>query len=312
MTVSDRFEQADNVAIAVAPRGALATPSRRTRLRHITRYRYDRPILLGPHTIRLRPASEAGGRVIDYYLRVTPTPLSLRWHLDPHGNWAGRLLFAGRTTEFELSTDLTVDATPTNPFDFLVEPSAESWPFSYEPSLAIELGNSAAPSGGAGFAMAGLLAECRALGSGGAVEFLGAVNRMVHERVEYVVRQEGEVQSPAETLRLGYGSCRDSAWLLVELFRHLGLAARFVSGYLVAPFSPAVRDVDESGLHAWAHVYLPGAGWVGFDPVTGLACAEDYLPLASVVHYANAAPVTGTTEEAVVEASFEFRTSRAR
>ncbi|MFN0147827.1 MAG: transglutaminase N-terminal domain-containing protein [Dehalococcoidia bacterium] len=282
-----------------------------TRLRHTTTYRYDRPVRLGPHLVRLRPAPTDTERIAAYTLGVAPEPGSLRWQQDPLGNWVARLLFAEPVSELRLDVDLTVDMTPKNPFDFLVEPSAETWPLTYTPETLIELRGCLEPDP-AGQRFAAFVSSHRARAASGTLESLLALNRAIYERIRYVVRDVGEVWAPEETLELGRGSCRDSAWLLVQALRHLGCGARFVSGYLLPLDLPGVSATEGAGagLHAWAAVYLPGAGWVGLDPTSGTLCSEAHLPLAATTHYLNAAPITGTSELANVDVTFDFHTER--
>lgn len=281
-------------------------------VRHVTTYRYAEPAVLGPHLVRLHPGPEAAGRVADYSLTIAPQPASLQWQQDPHANRVARALFEGRTTELRIAVAMTVDMTPINPFDVLVEPSAEVWPLTYGPDVAAELaGMMTCASDGPAFRA--FVASHRGPAGMGTLASLVALNHDVYRRVRYRERDEGEVQPPEQTLRIGAGSCRDSAWLVVEVLRALGCAARFVSGYLLpiggaagGAGSPAQAGV---GFHAWASVFVPGAGWVGLDPTAGTLCSEAHLPLVSVVHYANAAPITGTSSHPAETVEFAFEAS---
>ena len=286
--------------------------TRTLRVRHVTTYRYGEPAVLGPHLVRLHPAPEAASRVHDYSLTVTPQPASLQWQQDPHANRIARVLFAGQTTGLRIDVGMTVDMTPLNPFDILVEPSAESWPLVYAPDVAAELaGMMTCQTDGPAFRA--FVSSHGGTPGRGTLSSLVALNNDVYRRVRYSERDEGEVEPPEHTLRIGAGSCRDSTWLVVEALRALGCAARFVSGYLL-PIGEAGMDSPSTtqagaGLHAWASVFVPGAGWVGLDPTSGTLCSEAHLPLVSAVHYASAAPIAGTSSHPAESVEFAFEAS---
>lgn len=284
-------------------------------LKHVTRYRYDRLVQLGPQVVRLRPAPHCRTPVLSYSLRVEPVGHFVNWQQDPFANYLARLVFPEKTTEFTVTVDLVAEMAVYNPFDFFLEPHAQSFPFSYDEAQQIELAPylQARPA-------TPLLAEYLAdipRGETPTVDFLVELNRRVQRSVSYLIRLEPGVQTPEETLQKASGSCRDSGWLLVELLRHLGLAARFVSGYLIqlapdekALDGPSGAEIDFTDLHAWCEVYLPGAGWIGLDPTSGLLAGEGHIPLAATPMPGSAAPISGAVDTSEVEFEHEMSVTR--
>ncbi len=304
-------------------------------LHHKTHYKYDRLVNLGPQVVRLRPAPHSRTRILSYSLKVTPEKHFINWMQDPQANYSARLVFDKPTKEFCVEVDLVAEMAVFNPFDFFLEPQAEKFPFAYDPALDHEL----APFQRKCWLtprFAKYVAAIRrdVLGEvkrrtkqerldvpekdkPRTIDFLVAVNQRLWKDIKYTIRLEPGVQTPEESLTKLSGSCRDSAWLLCQLLRHCGLATRFVSGYLLQ-LKPDVKSLDgPSGaekdftdLHAWTEVYLPGGGWIGLDPTSGLLAGEGHIPLACTPDPSSAAPISGALDECECEFSHEMSVTR--
>lgn len=284
-------------------------------LNHVTHYRYDRPVALGPQIVRLRPAPHCRTRILSYSLKVSPAEHFVNWQQDPEANYLARFVFPGKTRELRIEVDMVAEMAVLNPFDFFLEPYAETFPFAYQGAEKRDLAPYLVMFRGEPL-FRKYLADID-LGKKRTIDFLVELNLRLSRDIRYLIRMEPGVQSPEQTLRKASGSCRDSAWLLVQLLRHLGLAARFVSGYLIqlkadmkSLDGPSGPEQDFTDLHAWCEVYLPGAGWIGLDPTSGLLAGEGHIPLACTPEPVAAAPVTGAVDKAEVEFAHHMKVER--
>lgn len=310
-------------------------------LHHRTHYKYDRLVNLGPQVIRLRPAPHSRTRIIGYSLKVLPEKHFLNWQQDPQANYLARAVFEEPTKEFCVEVDVVAEMSVLNPFDFFLEPHAENFPFHYDSSLDHELEPFQLKCGLTPKFLKYLEAvrkdiigeeHLAFMDSDGSkppeedkdtrqrtIDFLVALNQKIWKDIKYLIRLEPGVQAPEETLTTGSGSCRDSAWLMCQVMRHCGLATRFVSGYLIQLTAdvksldgPSGAEKDFTDLHAWCEVYLPGAGWIGLDPTSGLFAGEGHIPLAAAPDPSSAAPITGGVDECECEFSFEMTVTRVK
>ncbi|MDB5892409.1 MAG: dehydrogenase [Polaromonas sp.] len=284
-------------------------------LSHITHYQYDRLVNLGPQIVRLRPAPHSRTQILSYSLKIEPPDHFINWQQDPFANYQARLVFNQPTKGFKVTVDMVVDMVVLNPFDFFLEPKAEEFPFTYEAPMAKELAPYLVTEPLTPLLQAYL--EKIDLTPRRTIDFLVGLNQRLQSDIKYSIRMEPGVQTPEETLALACGSCRDTGWLLVQLFRHLGLAARFVSGYLIqlkadvrSLDGPSGAETDFTDLHAWCEVFLPGAGWVGLDPTSGLMAGEGHIPLACTPEPSSAAPIEGGVDKSEVEFSHHMGVQR--
>ncbi|QFY43253.1 transglutaminase family protein [Candidatus Methylospira mobilis] len=285
-------------------------------IEHTTRYRYDRPVSLSPHLIRLRPAPHTRTPIHHYRLDISGGDHQTYWQQDPFGNFIARAVFSGKLTELTVAVVLTAELTVINPFDFFVEKYAESYPFQYDALLVQELAPYFEVTEDGPLLtrwVASIAREPCAI-----VTFLVELNSRLQQAINYTIRLDPGIQSCETTLEKALGSCRDTSWLLVQILRHIGLAARFVSGYLVqltadqsALDGPSGTDRDFTDLHAWVEVYIPGAGWVGLDPTSGLFAGEGHIPLSCTPDPVSAAPIVGFSDPCEVDFEYDNRVIRS-
>ena len=283
-------------------------------LHHVTEYIYDRPVKLGPQVIRLRPAPHCRSHILSYSLKIEPEGHFINWQQDPFSNYQARLVFPEPMTHFKVTVDLVTEMAVYNPFDFFLEPDAEDYPFTYSQDLKKELRPYLGKKRNDGVNKYFKTVDRSKMRT---IDFLVTLNQKVHKDISYTIRMEPGVQTPEETLKLRSGSCRDSAWLMVNLLRLCGLASRFVSGYLIqlkpdvkALDGPSGTEVDFTDLHAWCEVYLPGAGWIGLDPTSGLFAGEGHIPVACTPEPSGAAPIEGGVDECEVQFAHSMEVTR--
>ncbi len=284
-------------------------------LSHKTHYAFDKPINLSPHVIRLRPAPHSRTPIEAYSLNIKPDNHFLNWQQDPFGNYLARIVFPEKTTELAIEVEVLAELVSINPFDFFVEEYASHFPFRYKKELKKELSPYLEiTENGKQLRHFIKTLDVRKKNIN---DFLVELNMAVHTYLNYTIRMEPGVQTCEVTLGNKLGSCRDFAWLFVQVLRHLGLAARFVSGYLVQLSSdvasldgPSGPAEDFTDLHAWTEVYIPGAGWIGLDSTSGLFAAEGHIPLACTPNPESAAPVEGGMDKCEVEFTYSNTVTR--
>ncbi|MGZ8939340.1 MAG: transglutaminase family protein, partial [Limisphaerales bacterium] len=284
-------------------------------LSHRSHYQYDRAVGHSAHVIRLRPAPHCRTPILSYSLKIQPSIHFINWQQDPFGNYLGRLVFPEKSSELLVEVDLHAEMSVLNPFDFFLEPGFEQWPFEYESSLKKQLAPFLELEKHGPLFDQFVAAIPRNPTS--TIDFVVALNQRLAKDVTYLIRLAPGVQTPEETCELKSGSCRDTAWMLVQVFRSIGLAARFASGYLIqlapdvkALDGPSGTERDFTDLHAWCEVYLPGAGWIGLDPTSGLLAGEGHIPLACTPFPSDAAPITGATDDCECEFKHEMQVQR--
>ena len=281
-------------------------------IQHHTKYQYDRLVYLSPHYIRLRPAAHCRVPIEKYTLTVKPENHYLHWQQDPFGNFVARIDFKEQVRELVIEVKIAASIEPVNPFDFFLDDDAQVYPFQYNDQLKKDL----TPYLEIVDAGPGITSWLQLVDKSpkGIIDFLIMINKMVFSHIGYNTRIEPGVQSSDDTLQLLTGSCRDTGWLLVQVLRHLGLAARFASGYLVQlaenPVSMSSKEKDSVELHAWAEVFIPGAGWIGLDPTSGMFAGQGHIPLSCTPGIAAAAPITGTSD--VANTTFSYNSTVIR
>lgn len=280
---------------------------------HKTAYKFDRSVKLSPHIFRLRPAAHSRTQIEGYSFKIFPENHFINWQQDPFGNYQARVVFPEPSTELRIEVEVIAKLQVINPFDFFVEEYAAKFPFKYETILQKEL-TPYLETKDVGELTKRFIEQMSVKKDINTVDFLVYANQQVYNALKYNIRLETGVQTCEETLTLGSGSCRDFAWLLVQVLRSFGLATRFVSGYLVQLTSdvksldgPSGPEADFTDLHAWVEAYVPGAGWIGLDPTSGLFASEGHIPLCCTPDYASASPITGATD--VCNVTFEFDNS---
>jgi transglutaminase-like putative cysteine protease len=269
------------------------------KIRHSLRYTYAADAVLGPQAVRLRPREDGSQRLLDHVLKIGPQPSLRSACLDENGNVSEHAWFLGSTLTLELLAESTVETLRQNPFDFVIDAEFSGLPWDRRlerahPGAAPALLALPEPEAAA------LAVSLRTEGGNDALSFLLRLNRWINEKIAYEVRAEGPPQKASETLSRGRGACRDLAVLFCAAARGVGMPARFVSGYHEG--DPGLRTKE---LHAWTEVFLPGAGWRGFDPSTGLACGDRHIVLACSPDPAEAAPLSGRFGSATAKSKLE-------
>ncbi|MEM9885942.1 MAG: transglutaminase family protein [Bacteroidota bacterium] len=285
-------------------------------LRHLTAYNYDKAVRVSPQIIRLRPAPHSRTPILGYALNILPKAHFINWQQDPFGNYLARIVFPEKINQLSIEVEVIADMISINPFDFFLEEYAEAFPFRYEKQLFKELQPYLEVKEHGNLLMQ-WIEKAKSGEQEPTIDFLVRLNQQLCKDINYTIRLEAGVQDCETTLGKALGSCRDSAWLLVQIFRHFGLAARFVSGYLVQLTAdekslegPSGPEQDFTDLHAWTEVYIPGAGWVGLDPTSGLLAGEGHIPLAATPDPVSAAPLSGYTEPCQVTFHYENKVER--
>jgi transglutaminase-like putative cysteine protease len=257
------------------------------KIRHLTKYRYSQPVQLGPQQLRFHPRADGAQRVIAHRLDISPEPRGRNTHIDLEGNPVLQVWFEGQTDHLDIRLDMEVETLREDPFDFVLLPEAASLPVRHSHDRPLVDGYLERAE--ADDAVTAFAAELSLSVDRDALRFLDALSRQLYSDFEHVHRETGQPQSPAFTLEHRRGACRDLAVLFVDCCRAEGLVARFASGYQKGNLQSETRH-----LHAWPEVYLPGAGWRGFDPTHGTAVADTHVTMAAAADSGSTMPVIGS------------------
>jgi transglutaminase-like putative cysteine protease len=285
-------------------------------VRHVTVYRYNMPVAFGEHRMMFRPRDGYDQKLLDAAVTMIPEPSEIRWLHDVFGNCVAVASFDQRAEELRFESDIRLEHTPSNLPDLQIEPQATVYPFAYSEEELPDLLPYIArrypdPDNEVRRWVRRFLREGRPNETG---TLLMTLTAAIQESFRYQRRSESGTLDPALTLRLGQGSCRDLALLMMEAARELGLAARFVSGYLYVPTRDGPTPIGGGSTHAWCQVYLPGAGWVELDPTNGIVGNRDLIRVAVARDPRQAIPLSGTwfgKPESSLGMSVEVRVRRA-
>jgi len=262
-------------------------------IRHVTTYHYHQPVAFGTHRMMLRPRDDADQKVIYFEIEITPRPRQLAWRLDALGNHVATAEFAERAAELRFVSSNRIDHTPVAFRAIDIDDFARTYPFAYPAQVWTTLERYARPPSSRAELDSWSATFFRADGSADTHDLLVDMTRTIRRSFRHVARHEKGIQDPAHTLELGSGSCRDLAVLLIAVLRSRGIAARFVSGYLHLP-DDEDGDLTGGNTHAWVQVYVPGPGWIDFDPSGGIVGNQNLIRVAVVHHPREAIPLQGT------------------
>jgi transglutaminase-like putative cysteine protease len=269
-------------------------------VRHITTYLYKRAVVLGEHRLMFRPRDNWDQRLLDTTLSITPEPSSTRWVLDVFGNCVTVVDFSGRAKELTFASTIRIVHFPVRALDFPIAAHAEHYPFSYDteemPDLLRSIERQYPDRNNVLYRWARQFVKTS--GATNTHDMLASITQRIHTRFAYVSRKAMGIQDPLTTLELASGSCRDFAILMIEAVRSLGLAARFVSGYIHVPPGADPQYSGGGSTHAWVQVYVPGAGWMEFDPTNGIIGNCDLIRVAVARDPIQAVPIWGSFEGA--------------